>query len=124
MLVSEAVQLVLQAAAIAKGGECFVLDMGEAVKIKDLAQKMLLLSGKPHLPIVIMGLRRGEKLYEELLIDKKDAKTKYKSIFVAQSPRYSLKKLNSQIKKLLNSQNVAEILRQIVPEFRHNDKGW
>ena len=123
MLVSEAVQLVLQAAAIAKGGECFVLDMGEAVKIKDFAQKMLLLSGKPHLPIVITGLRRGEKLYEELLIDKKDAKTKYKSIFVAQSPRYSLKKLNSQIKKLLNSQNVAEILRQIVPEFKHNDKG-
>lgn len=123
MLVSEAVQLVLQAAAIAKGGELFVLNMGQPVKIMDLAQKMLLLSGKTHLPIKITGLRKGEKLFEELLIDEKDIQTKYESIFVTHSEKCDLKKLNLQINKLLHSSNVAQILAQIVPEFKHNSKG-
>lgn len=123
MLVSEAVQLVLQAAAIAKGGELFVLNMGQPVKIMDLAQKMLLLSGKTHLPIKITGLRKGEKLFEELLIDEKDIQTKYESIFVTHSEKCDLKKLNSQINELLHSSNVAHILAQIVPEFKHNSKG-
>ena len=123
MLVSEAVQLVLQAAAIAKGGELFVLNMGQPVKIMDLAQKMLLLSGKTHLPIKITGLRKGEKLFEELLIDEKDIQTKYESIFVTHSEKCDLKKLNSQINELLHSSNVAQILDQIVPEFKHNSKG-
>lgn len=123
MLVSEAVQLVLQAAAIAKGGELFVLNMGQPVKIMDLAQKMLLLSGKTHLPIKITGLRKGEKLFEELLIDEKDIQTKYESIFVTHSEKCDLKKLNSQINELLHSSNVAQILAQIVPEFKHNSKG-
>ena len=123
MLVSEAVQLVLQAAAIAKGGELFVLNMGEPVKIMDLAKKMLLLSGKTHLKIEITGLRKGEKLFEELLIDKSDIKTKYESIFVSKSEKYDLKTLNLQINELLHSQNIARILKQIVPEFEHNDKG-
>lgn len=123
MLVSEAVQLVLQAAAIAKGGELFVLNMGQPVKIMDLAQKMLLLSGKTHLPIKITGLRKGEKLFEELLIDEKDIQTKYESIFVTHSEKCDLKKLNSQINELLHSPNVAQILAQIVPEFKHNSKG-
>lgn len=123
MLVSEAVQLVLQAAAIAKGGELFVLNMGQPVKIMDLAQKMLLLSGKTHLPIKITGLRKGEKLFEELLIDEKDIQTKYESIFVTHSEKCDLKKLNSQINELLHSSNVAQILTQIVPEFKHNSKG-
>ncbi len=123
MLVSEAVQLVLQAAAIAKGGELFVLNMGQPVKIMDLAQKMLLLSGKTHLPIKITGLRKGEKLFEELLIDEKDIQTKYESIFVTHSEKCDLKKLNSQINELLHSSNVAQILVQIVPEFKHNSKG-
>lgn len=122
MLVSEAVQLVLQAAAIAKGGELFVLNMGEPVKIMDLAKKMLLLSGK-DLPIIITGLRRGEKLFEELLINDDDIQTKYESIFVTQSQKYDLKKLNMQIEKLVNSPNVAKILGEIVPEFQHNEKG-
>lgn len=123
MLVSEAVQLVLQAAAIAKGGELFVLNMGQPVKIMDLAQKMLLLSGKTHLPVKITGLRKGEKLFEELLIDEKDIQTKYESIFVTHSEKCDLKKLNSQINELLHSSNVAQILAQIVPEFKHNSKG-
>ena len=123
MLVSEAVQLVLQAAAMAKGGELFVLNMGQPVKIMDLAQKMLLLSGKTHLPIKITGLRKGEKLFEELLIDEKDIQTKYESIFVTHSEKCDLKKLNLQINELLHSSNVAQILAQIVPEFKHNSKG-
>lgn len=123
MLVSEAVQLVLQAAAIAKGGELFVLNMGQPVKIMDLAQKMLLLSGKTHLPIKITGLRKGEKLFEELLIDEKDIQTKYESIFVTHSEKCDLKKLDLQINELLHSSNVAQILAQIVPEFKHNSKG-
>lgn len=122
MLVSEAVQLVLQAAAIAKGGELFVLNMGEPVKIIDLAKKMLFLSGK-DLPIKITGLRQGEKLFEELLIDENDMKTKYESIFVTQSQKVDLKKLNKQIAQLLYSQNPSKILKQIVPEFTHNKKG-
>lgn len=122
MLVSEAVQLVLQAAAIAKGGELFVLNMGEPVKIIDLAKKMLFLSGK-DLPIKITGLRQGEKLFEELLIDENDKKTKYESIFVTQSQKVDLKKLNKQIAQLLYSPNPSKILKQIVPEFTHNKKG-
>ena len=89
----------------------------------DLAQKMLLLSGKTHLPIKITGLRKGEKLFEELLIDEKDIQTKYESIFVTHSEKCDLKKLNSQINELLHSSNVAQILTQIVPEFKHNSKG-
>lgn len=122
MLVSEAVQLVLQAAAIAKGGELFVLNMGKPVKIIDLAKKMLFLSGK-DLPIKITGLRQGEKLFEELLIDENDKKTKYESIFVTQSQKVDLKKLNKQIAQLLYSPNPSKILKQIVPEFTHNKKG-
>lgn len=122
MLVSEAVQLVLQAGAIAKGGELFVLNMGEPVKIIDLAKKMLLLSGK-DLPIKITGLRKGEKLFEELLIDESDMQTKYESIFVTKSKKYDLKKLDAQINELIHSQNPSKILKQIVPEFTHNKEG-
>ena len=123
MLVDEAVQLVLQAAAIAKGGELFVLDMGEPVKIMDLAKKMLTLSNKPELEIKISGLRRGEKLYEELLINEDDLKTQYESIFISKNDSYDLKLLNEQIQKLLNIDDVASILKEIVPEFNHNKNG-
>lgn len=123
MLVSEACQLVLQAASIADGGELFVLNMGEPVKIADLAARMLKLSGKEDLGIKFVGLRPGEKLYEELLIDKNDVATKFESIFVTKSERYDLNLLNTQIQDLLSSQNeheVASKLKIIVPEFNHN----
>ena len=126
MLISEAVQLVLQAASLAKGGELFVLDMGEPVKIMDLAQKMLVLSNKTHLGIKITGLRKGEKLFEELLTDKKDLKTKYESIFVAHNELCDLELLNAQISKLIlleNNDEIALLLKQIVPEFKHNKEG-
>ena len=88
MTIPEAVNLVLQCGAYAKGGEVFILDMGEPVKILDMAKKMIRLSG--HVPgkdieIVFTGLRPGEKLYEELLIDDKNlVKTDNDRIFVAQ----------------------------------------
>ncbi|EPV4929902.1 UDP-N-acetylglucosamine 4,6-dehydratase (configuration-retaining) [Campylobacter upsaliensis] len=126
MLVDEAVQLVLQAGAIAKGGELFVLDMGEPVKIMDLAKKMLLLSNRVDLEIKITGLRKGEKLFEELLIDENDAKTQYESIFVAKNEKVNLSLLKEQIAKLIKSEEpeeIAKILQEIVPEFKHNKEG-
>lgn len=126
MLVSEACQLVLQAASIAKGGELFVLDMGEPVKIVDLANRMLQLAGKPNLGIKFVGLRPGEKLFEELIVDENDKMTEYKSIFVTHSNKYDINKLNEQIKELLKLKTTDEIvnyLTQIVPEFHHNKGG-
>ena len=126
MLVDEAVQLVLQAGAIAKGGELFVLDMGEPVKIMDLAKKMLLLSNRTDLEIKITGLRKGEKLFEELLIDENDAKTQYESIFVTKNESVDLEILKEQISKLVKSEDEEEItmlLQEIVPEFKHNKEG-
>ena len=69
MLIPEAVSLVIQAGAYAKGGEIFVLDMGDPVKIADLAKNLIRLSGRDDVEIVYTGLRPGEKLYEELLMD-------------------------------------------------------
>ena len=126
MLVSEACQLVLQAASIAKGGELFVLDMGEPVKIVDLANRMLQLAGKPNLGIKFVGLRPGEKLFEELIVDENDKMTEYKSIFVTHSNKYDINKLNEQIEELLKLKTTDEIvnyLTQIVPEFHHNKGG-
>ncbi|MBM0637139.1 UDP-N-acetylglucosamine 4,6-dehydratase (configuration-retaining) [Campylobacter hepaticus] len=123
MLVDEAVQLVLQAGAIAKGGELFVLDMGQPVKIMDLAKKMLLLSNRNDLEIKITGLRKGEKLYEELLIDENDAKTQYESIFVTKTDKVDLTWLNEEIENLQKSEDVSNALLKIVPEFKHNKEG-
>lgn len=121
MLVSEACQLVLQAASIARGGELFVLDMGEPIKIVELAKKMLLLSNKEHLGIEFTGLRMGEKLYEELLIDKDDVKTEFESIFVTSSNPYEISKLNDEILNLLTLKDseIPIALKAIVPEFNH-----
>jgi FlaA1/EpsC-like NDP-sugar epimerase len=119
MLIPEACELVLQAGAIGSGGEIFILDMGEPIKIVDLAQKMIELSGKPNIKIEFSGLRPGEKLYEELLIDDSDTKTDYDSITVAKPTYYDLDKLNKDIEELLNSSNQLEVLKKIVPEFNH-----
>ncbi|WP_457743606.1 polysaccharide biosynthesis protein, partial [Sulfurimonas sp.] len=84
MLIPEACELVLQAGAIGSGGEIFILDMGEPIKIVDLAKKMIELSDRDEIQIEFTGLRPGEKLYEELLIDESDVQTQYESITVAQ----------------------------------------
>jgi UDP-N-acetyl-D-glucosamine 4,6-dehydratase len=121
MLISEACQLVLQAASIAKGKELFVLDMGESVKIVDLAQQMIKLYGKEdEVEITFSGLRPGEKLYEELLIDPEDQKTKFSSIMIGKSTHYPIEKLNEDIKTLLTCKDKLEQLKKIVPEFNHN----
>ncbi len=120
MLIPEACQLVLQAGAIAKGGELFILDMGEPVKIMDLAKQMIKLYGKEdEIKIEITGLRPGEKLYEELLLNENDKETKYSSIFVARPTKYDITQLIHDIELLLESDDKVEVLRKIVPEFNH-----
>jgi UDP-N-acetyl-D-glucosamine 4,6-dehydratase len=119
MLIPEACQLVLQAAAIAKNHELFVLDMGEPIKIVDLANKMLKLYAKEDLGIEFTGLRAGEKLYEELLLDENDKKTIYNSIFVASPTRYEIDRLNKDIELLLQSVQKIDALKKIIPEFEH-----
>lgn len=119
MLIPEACELVLQAASIGTGGEIFILDMGEPIKIYDLAQKMLELSGRTDLNIDITGLRPGEKLYEELLIDDADCKTNYDSITIAHPTLYDIVKLNTDIDKLITCNDKVKQLKQIVPEFNH-----
>ena len=119
MLIPEACELVLQAGAIGSGGEIFILDMGEPIKIVDLAQKMIELSGKQNIKIEFTGLRPGEKLYEELLIDESDAKTEYDSITVASPTHYDIEKLRKDIEELVGSENLLEKLQEIVPEFNH-----
>jgi UDP-N-acetylglucosamine 4,6-dehydratase len=122
MLIPEACELVLQAGAIGTGGEIFILDMGEPIKIVDLAKKMIELSGNPNIEIEFSGLRPGEKLYEELLIDDSDAQTQYPSITVAKPTSYDLEKLNGDIEELINIEDKEDKLfklKQIVPEFIH-----
>jgi len=120
MLISEACQLVLQAAAIAKGGELFILDMGEPVKIIDLARQMIRLYGKEQeIAIKIIGLRPGEKLYEELLLDERDKKTTYSSIFIAKPTYYEISQLTHDMMLLLETDNKVEVLQKIVPEFTY-----
>jgi len=119
MLIPEACELVLQAGAIGSGGEIFILDMGEPIKIVDLAKKMIELSGKANIKIEFSGLRPGEKLYEELLIDDSDAKTDYESITVASPTPYNLEELTQDIEELLKCKNKLEQLKKIVPEFNH-----
>jgi len=119
MLIPEACELVLQAASIGKGGEIFILDMGEPIKIVDLAKNMIELTGRDDIEIEFCGLRPGEKLYEELLINGSDANTEYESITVASSTKYDIKKLNDDIQELLVCSDKIAKLKEIVPEFNH-----
>jgi len=120
MLIPEACQLVLQAAAMAEGGELFILDMGEPVKIVDLAKQMIRLYGKENeIEIIFTGLRPGEKLYEELLLDESEQKTKYSSIFIARPTQYDFEKLEEDIRILLQGEDKVSGLKRIVPEFTH-----
>jgi len=122
MLIPEACQLVLQTAAIAKGGELFILDMGEPIKIVDLAKQMIRLYGKEdEVEVAFTGLRPGEKLYEELLLDESEQKTKYSSIFIAKPTQYDIVKLTSDIDTLLEAKDKISALQKIVPEFRRKN---
>lgn len=119
MLIPEACELVLQAASIGKGGEIFILDMGKPIKIVDLAQKMIDLSGRNDIEIEFSSLRPGEKLYEELLIDDSDIHTEYDSITVASPTVYDIEKLDKDIEDLLTQEDKLLTLKKIVPEFNH-----
>ncbi len=104
MIIPEAVQLVIQAGAIGQGGEIFVLDMGEPVKILDLAKDLIRLSGLEigsDIEIKFVGLRPGEKLFEELLTAKEGTQsTKHKKIFVAKPEKINVEKLERDIESL------------------------
>jgi UDP-N-acetyl-D-glucosamine 4,6-dehydratase len=122
MLISEACQLVLQTAAIAKGGELFILDMGEPVKIAELARQMIRLYGKEdEVEISFTGLRPGEKLYEELLLDESEQETKYSSIFIGKPTPYEISKLTQDIESLLAAEDKVKALQKIVPEYTRNN---
>jgi len=120
MLIPEACELVLQTGAIGENGELFILDMGEPIKIADLAQKMIDLSGKKEIEIEFTGLRPGEKLYEELLINDSDKKTAYESIMVTNRTPYAIDKLCADIEELFTCNDKIAKLKEIVPEFTHN----
>ncbi len=120
MLIPEACQLVLQAAAIAKGRELFILDMGDPVKIDDLAKQMIRLYGKEgEIEIVYTGLRPGEKLYEEILISESEQKTQYSSIVIAHPTEYDIEMLRHDIDVLVVAEEKIKQLQKIVPEFEH-----
>ncbi|MCR3955293.1 MAG: polysaccharide biosynthesis protein [Gudongella sp.] len=132
MTIPEAVQLVLQAGAMARGGEIFVLDMGEPVRIMDLAEDLIRLSGfEPHIdiPIEIVGLRPGEKLFEELLLDEEGIlDTKNEKIFIAKQSKIDYEALKKELELLykviyektdLESKNY---LKKLVPTYKEADK--
>ncbi len=123
MTVPEAAQLVVQAAAIGKGGEIFILDMGEQIKILELAKNLIALSGlelEKDIHIEYTGLRPGEKLYEEMLHDTEhDQSTRHDKIFIAQPEEFDLLALrkNMEALKLLSEQMDEEGVRQKIKQM-------
>lgn len=126
MTIPEAAQLVVQAGGLAKGGEIFVLDMGEPVKIVTLAENLIMLSGyKPYTDIEIQfsGLRPGEKLYEELVLDEESSERKMTAnnkIFVTKPVEMDDKLFEEELENLKNAtdKNVRSIIKTIVPNYK------
>jgi FlaA1/EpsC-like NDP-sugar epimerase len=136
MTIYEAVQLILQTYNMSKGGEVFLLDMGKPIKIIDIAEKMVRLSGlslidknnpNGEIKILITGLRPGEKLYEELLISDKSVPSENTNIFYANEEFIELDELNNMsaiIKKSIDEFNLdktVSILEQYVSGFKYNN---
>ena len=135
MTISEAAQLVLQASALSKGGEVFLLDMGESKRIKELAEKMIISSGLKiktdkhkdgDIEIVTIGLRPGEKLYEELLIDGMSDKTSHPLIYIAKEKFINPEDLFREIKNLELALNSMEeksfsIISNLIPEWENTN---
>lgn len=129
MTIPEASQLVLQSGAMANNGELFVLDMGQPVKILDLAQNMIKLSGAHDIEIVETGLRPGEKLYEELLMKSQTlTKTDNDLIFIEKDTPLSKEVINEKLqvlKKAIENEDdndAREALRSVVPTFRRPEE--
>lgn len=126
MTIPEAVSLVLQAGAYARGGEIFVLDMGEPVKIVDLAKNLIKLSGYrvgEDIEIKFTGLRPGEKMYEELLMNEEGLKkTANKMIFIGKPIEFDAELFEKQLKKLgeeakSETKDIRELIKEIVPTY-------
>lgn len=131
MTISEACQLVLEAAAMGTGGEVFIFDMGKPVKIAELAKKMIKLSGLTlgkDIRIVYTGLRPGEKLYEELLADQENTlPTHHKKIMIAKVQEHNFDSIAEDIKELIglfvtqNNEAIVRKMKTIVPEYISNN---
>lgn len=134
MTIPEACQLVLEAAAMGNGGEIFVFDMGEPVKIFNLATNMIVLSGLKYpddIDIKITGLRPGEKIYEELLADGENTtKTYHEKIMIAKSRPIDNINVEKQIDKLTNFNSVTQpleivaVIKQLIPEYKSNNSTY
>jgi FlaA1/EpsC-like NDP-sugar epimerase len=127
MTIPEACQLVLQAGALGEGGEIFIFNMGESVKIVDLAKKMIKLSGLKlgtDIHLKFTGLRPGEKLYEELLADKEKTKpTLHEKIMIAETRKYQVEDIMPEIDEMVkvlkyhNNFEIVGMMKNILPEF-------
>ena len=125
MLIPEACKLVLEAGTMGKGGEIFVFDMGKPVRIADLAQRMIKLSGMSGVEIRFTGLRDGEKLYEEVLAEAETTKpTQHPKILIAHVREYEYETALMNEERLLEASytyddmNIVRIMKEIVPEYK------
>ena len=125
MLIPEACKLVLEAGTKGNGGEIFVFDMGKPVKIADLAQRMISLSGAKNVEIKFTGLRPGEKLYEEVLNELEGTKpTFHKKIRIAEVRQYDYDEVSREIDELIeiskqyDDMATVRKMKQIVPEYK------
>ena len=128
MLIPEACKLVLEAGTKGNGGEIFVFDMGQPVKIADLAKRMIMLSGAKNVEIKYTGLRPGEKLYEEVLNEKETTKPSFhEKIRIASVREYDYadvcRKLEvlRDISELFDDMNTVKMMKTIVPEYKSNN---
>ena len=128
MLIPEACKLVLEAGTKGNGGEIFVFDMGKPVKIADMAQRMINLSGAKNVEIKYTGLRAGEKLYEEVLNEKESTKPSFHDkIRIAEVREYDYTEVSKQIddliekSKLYDEMLTVKIMKKIVPEYKSNN---
>ena len=127
MTIPEASQLVVQAATMGLGGEIFVLEMGEPVKIMDLANDLIRLAGHPpgSIDIVESGIRPGEKLFEELYYkNEKSIPTSHEKILSSKSRTYAMEEVNAQVSQLVDAafetdENVKSLLKQFIKEFHY-----
>lgn len=128
MLIPEACKLVLEAGTMGKGGEIFVFDMGKPVKIAELANRMIQLSGAKNIEIRYTGLRPGEKLYEEVLSTEENTKPSFhEKIRIANVREYDYQEVKKDIEELINislkynDMETVKKMKQIVPEYKSNN---
>ena len=128
MLIPEACKLVLEAGTMGKGGEIFVFDMGKPVKIAELANRMIKLSGAKNIEIRYTGLRPGEKLYEEVLSTEENTKPSFhEKIRIANVREYDYQEVKKDIEELINislkynDMETVKKMKQIVPEYKSNN---